>query len=562
MIMKINLQINKLLKKVLKKNDHETYNKLNKILSKNQSNNQLRFNLAIIEERLGLTDKAVNNYKLLTNTEYAIKALTNLYLLEIKKKNYKEALILINNLLLINHDQISLKRDKALVLYKLENFNEAEKYCLENLIGTRDDVVFFNILGLLFHEKRESEKAEKYFLKAYTIEPNSIEIINNIAGFYREEGNYQKSIELYEKALLINPDNFTVLNNLAKTYFDTDKLDEAEKYCEKADSIQKDNDDIYKTLSLIFLKKHMYSQAWEKFDGRLKISEFSKQNLNSYLVKSKLFKGNKLKKNDKILVIREQGVGDEILYSSMYKDLVESFDNVTIECDHRLRSLFKSSLNSKVTIKKFGEISNNVNELDKFDVVLYAGSLGKFFRKNLESFDGNQYIFPPEKKVIEFKNRFDRLPLKHNVGISWKSFKNRYAKEKSLELNSFANIFKNKECNFINIQYGNSNSEVKIFNKKINNKIINLPDQDFYNDFESLSAILKNLDLFVTVSNSTAHLAGSLGVKTILIKPANHAVYHYWNQLSDKTPWYKSLTLVNKEDFLSKNINLLDLINR
>ena len=86
-------------------------------------------------------------------------------------------------------------------------------------------------------------------------------------------------------------------------------------------------------------------------------------------------------------------------------------------------------------------------------------------------------------------------------------------------------------------------------------------DQDIYNDFESLSAILANLDLFITVSNSTAHLAGSVGVKTILIKPSNHAVYHYWNQLNNKTPWYKSLTLVDKEDFLNKKINLLEMIN-
>jgi ADP-heptose:LPS heptosyltransferase len=60
------------------------------------------------------------------------------------------------------------------------------------------------------------------------------------------------------------------------------------------------------------------------------------------------------------------------------------------------------------------------------------------------------------------------------------------------------------------------------------------------------------LDLFVTVSNSTAHLAGALGIKTILIKPANHASFHYWNYEDGKTPWYKSINIISKENLKDK----------
>jgi|AACY02.7.fsa_nt_gi hypothetical protein len=44
--MNIDLQINNLLKKVLKKKDRISYDKLNKILLRDSSNNKLRFNLA------------------------------------------------------------------------------------------------------------------------------------------------------------------------------------------------------------------------------------------------------------------------------------------------------------------------------------------------------------------------------------------------------------------------------------------------------------------------------------------------------------------------------------
>ena len=67
-----------------------------------------------------------------------------------------------------------------------------------------------------------------------------------------------------------------------------------------------------------------------------------------------------------------------------------------------------------------------------------------------------------------------------------------------------------------------------------------------FNDFENLAALLVNLDLFITISSSTAHLAGGLGVPTWLIKPKNNASFHYWFQPNDKTPWYPSITLFSQ----------------
>ena len=74
-----------------------------------------------------------------------------------------------------------------------------------------------------------------------------------------------------------------------------------------------------------------------------------------------------------------------------------------------------------------------------------------------------------------------------------------------------------------------------------------------FNDFEGIASLLKSLDVFVSISNSTAHLAGALGVKTILIKPENFAVFHYWNQKTDDTPWYDSVKLIDKKDFLQNS---------
>ena len=162
-------------------------------------------------------------------------------------------------------------------------------------------------------------------------------------------------------------------------------------------------------------------------------------------------------------------------------------------------------------------------------------------------------LYFEQKFINETKNKVAKLNNRFNIGISWKSFKNRYAREKSLELEELINIFKTPNCNFINIQYGDVNEEINNFISKYKIEITTIKNLDLYKNLLGVAGLLKSLDLFISVSNSTAHLAGALGVKTLLIKPHNHATYHYWNQPSSKTPWYSSIKLINKNTLNQKN---------
>ena len=133
-----------------------------------------------------------------------------------------------------------------------------------------------------------------------------------------------------------------------------------------------------------------------------------------------------------------------------------------------------------------------------------------------------------------------------------KHFKNRYTLEKSLSLDDFENILEIKNSIIFNLQYGDIKEELDNFKKKRNFKIITLENLDLFNNFSGLANLLTNLDLFITVSNSTAHLASALGVKTILIKPPNHASFHYRNYEDGKTPWYKSVNIISRKDLKDK----------
>ena len=188
---------------------------------------------------------------------------------------------------------------------------------------------------------------------------DSYEIVNNLAGFYREESDYLKAVDYYKKALKINPDNPSIINNLAKTYFDIGDLDLAENYSLKALKLNENDGNIKKILSFIYLKKQNYKLGWSYFDGRLNLTDFVEKNTTINKLRKKLYTKNNIDVNSKILILREQGVGDEILYGTIYKDTLKNLPNAKIECDKRLIDLFKNSFTKhKNSFVELGSISN------------------------------------------------------------------------------------------------------------------------------------------------------------------------------------------------------------
>ena len=588
--MNLNFQINNLLRKFESGNKLDSYRELLKIFKKNKDDNLLRYNLAVIQQKLNLNEEAKINYNYLIKFEKNIKAMINLYNIFFSEEKYYEALNIIDNILKIQQIE-NVHKDKAFACLKLNNIKISREICEYYLSKNSKDLIALNILGQcsfaegdnkmaikifndilefdpnnlsalnslgrIYHEKRDTKNAEKFFLLALERDRYSYHIVNNIAGFYREEGKNDKAVYYYKKAINLNPNNPYVYNNLSKTFFDLGINEDAKDNSFKALKIKPDDGDIQKTLSFIYLKDHDFEKGWDYFDGRLKLNEFIKKNKNIERLNKKLFRKKILNNSkNKFLIVREQGVGDEILYGSMYGDLLKTLENVTIECDPRLLNLFKRSFpkysNSFVEL---GSISNHDYEIEKIDYVLYAGSLGRYYRKRLENFINEPFLKIDQKKYTEIQSKLSKYDNKYNIGISWKSFNNRYASDKSLELDDFKDVFKLPNCNVFNLQYGDVLDEINNFNGK-KNKLLKIEDLDLYNDFEGVAAFLKSLDMFVTISNSTAHLAGSLGVKTILIKPDNYALFHYWNQKNNKTPWYNCVELIDRESFLKGSTNL------
>ena len=106
-------------------------------------------------------------------------------------------------------------------------------------------------------------------------------------------------------------------------------------------------------------------------------------------------------------------------------------------------------------------------------------------------------------------------------------------KSRSIDIEKFKNVFDEEKHNVISLDYFSNQKDNK-------NKIMNIEPE--ITDFTDTANIIQNLDLVISVDTVVAHLAGSLGIKTLLCLPAVPG-WRWDLNFPKTTPWYPSLEL-------------------
>ena len=587
----INDQLNAVVKLFNNDEKQKALEEINIILSNNNNDINLLLLHAKICINLDEIDKANSSLKKILNLDLMnYEALKLIYVNYLKINKIDLAKKYIDKLLANKKNSYEVFRDKAFIEYSNKNYSVSEQYIHKALIYNSEEVFGLNILGLLYLEKNEILKAMDIFKKSILINPQYTDSYNNLGKCYIDLEKLNLAYLSFKKAYKINHNSDLPLINIANILSLKDKNNLAIKFYEKAKKINPNNKQVDENIficnvrlknfewvekkflnlqnasnlnhnlilsySYLLLNKKKFKKGFEHFDARLDSNEFPKKNKYHFNIIKSVNRQKKLKNSNKILVVKEQGVGDEILFSSMYNDLIKNnFSNLKIECDERLLKIFKRSFNSNIFFP-YGHYSASKKSVEQFDDILYAGSLTKHFRTNEKDFTTKPYI----KTLGSLDNKFslilDKFKEKKIIGISWKSIFNIFGGLKSLELNNFKKIYSDERL-FVNLQYGDIIKEVTEF--RDNGKYIyNLDNIDLFNDFDSLISILKNLDVFVTVSNSTAHFAGALGIPTILICPKRSSTYYYWDYEDGRTPWYHSISIIKFKNSIDYTMKLVD----
>jgi ADP-heptose:LPS heptosyltransferase len=117
-----------------------------------------------------------------------------------------------------------------------------------------------------------------------------------------------------------------------------------------------------------------------------------------------------------------------------------------------------------------------------------------------------------------------------------------------LGLDQLEPILKNNQFEFINLQYGEVDTEIQRVRNQCGVNIQQIEGVDVYNDIDGLLALIDACDIVITTSNITAHLAGSIGKRGCVFVPNSQGRIWYWHHDDVYSLWYPSLRVFYQGD--------------
>lgn len=232
-----------------------------------------------------------------------------------------------------------------------------------------------------------------------------------------------------------------------------------------------------------------------------------------------------------VLVYGEQGIGDEVSFSSCIPDLVKVSDLVVFDCDHRLETLFKKSF-PKVVVHgtRFKDPGQWIDDY-ALDARVALGDLPRFFRNSDADFPGTPYLTAAPKE-IEGKPR---------IGIAWTGgISNTGSVKRSLSLEALLPILKAVPATWVSLEYKDRRDEIEVFKETHGIEILE-PEEARSKDYSDTASLVAGLDLVVSVCTAVVHLSGALGKEAWVLVPSKPR--WFYGMESDRTPWYRSVQM-------------------
>ena len=435
-------------------------------------------------------------------------------------------------------------------------------------IDTHHIPSFLN-LGFLYNELKQYPLAINCFNEGIKIQPKNIQLIYNRGVSYLNLNSFlpaladfklvidldnqfelayiQKSITLkylyrYDEALE-NINSAININNLNADHFNLKatileylhQYDDALNHYDIAINLKGNFAEAKKNKALCLLSLNHFDKGWILFESRWEVESYQlplasqKPLLDDFSIQNKV-----------IYIWSEQGVGDQIIYSSLLLDALKTKNNFFVSVDPRLLSLYERSFYGTKNIK-FISTKDRLLEAD-YDFHIPIGSLGKFFRDSINAFSNHPSGYL--KSRTDLNETLEKKLKKTNqrvIGISWLSKNNEIGQAKSLALADLLPLLSIPDTTFINLQYGETAEEVENIFNKYNIDIVSVKEVDNYNDLDGLASLISICDFVITSSNVTAHLSGALNKKTYLLLPHSRGKIWYWGTSGNSSLWYPSI---------------------
>ena len=386
--------------------------------------------------------------------------------------------------------------------------------------------------------------------------PEAADLWNTLGTIMGETCDFENAVTFYKEAQRLDPKMFRAFHNMGHALNHVGPFDLAVESYTRALGLctsETDRAEIVHARGLCYASMGQLDKAWPEYEERHN-PRFSQSVY--FAVDAPRWDGEDLR-GRKLLVVGEQGLGDEIMLAGLIPDLIErvgSQGKVMIACDHRLVPLFQRSFpqalvglqtHTKHNAKPVRMVQWATGEF-KPDFYAPMGTPLKEFRPTVESFPARAFLKPDPARVRHWTDRLAALGPGPYVGICWKSMLLTTQRKKffsALEL--WAPVLENTAVKFVNLQYGDCKAELDYVREKLGIAIHNFEDLDLKMNLDDHAALCAALDLVVTAPTAAAALAAATGTETWFLTAGR-----VWPQLgTDHYPWYANTRVLTPHKF-------------
>ena len=402
-------------------------------------------------------------------------------------------------------------------------------------------------LGKCFHALNQLEDAHQAIGKALRLQPDDPDVHFAAAGLCADAQNFEAAIHHIKTAIKLRPNWSAAYTNYGNYLAALDRQSQAIQAYDKALSFDPENVNAKVNRSLALLSLGDFENGWK--DYRLRADSDAPYYRSMELCIPRW--GGQDVQDKNILIWGEQGLGEEILYASLIAELADSARSCKLLCSSKLLSVFRRSFSSLKNVSiEVGRPDEMLEDtLRQFDFHLSLADLGAIFRPTAASFPPpTPYLIPDSEKSqlirqdLEAKFGSQRL----FIGLSWASSNTIIGSDKTIPLDQWKKVLALPDLTFVNAQYGDSAKDVHLLPGNLAESIVTLDTIDLDGDLDDTLALLAALDLVLTCSNTTAHLAGGSGLNTWVLVPSGRARLWYWSTHGGSSRWYDSVKIYRK----------------
>lgn len=206
---------------------------------------------------------------------------------------------------------------------------------------------------------------------------------------------------------------------------------------------------------------------------------------------------------ENLLILGEQGLGDEILFASVFNEVRAK--NITVECDKRLVPIFQKNFPKIEFIGRrhyregFWGTDDNWANGRSWDAQTLMGDLPTWYRRSKTDFPNTSYL------TSEIDVRYQGM-----VGASWIGRQGKIPVPHSE----------------LSLQYGVTDHHGLI-----------VPSIDLKDDIEGLFKVVAGLKEVISVPTTIVHIAGSLGVPCKVVMPEKGMNHGGFGKVNNALNW-------------------------